>query len=87
MKVHELKTWREFYSDVLDGRKPFEVRKDDRNYTEGDTLLLREYDKDTQTYTGNECRFLVTYILRDSNFVKEGYCVMGIRPARKGVEA
>jgi hypothetical protein len=78
--LHRLKTWREFYPDVVYGIKPFEVRKDDRGYEAGDVLLLEEFDKDTQEYTGNESRYLVTYILRDPAFVKEGYCIMGIKP-------
>ena len=62
-KVHELKIWPEFFDDVADGRKPFELRKDDRHYKVGDVLLLREWEPNTATYSGRECRKRVTYKL------------------------
>ena len=34
----------------------------DRDYQVGDTLLLREYDPLSQSYTGRKCRVCVTYI-------------------------
>ena len=34
--VHNLKAWPEFFDAVADGRKTFEVRRNDRGYREGD---------------------------------------------------
>jgi hypothetical protein len=42
MTIHELKTDPEPFSELLASRKLFEMRKADRNYQVGDTLLLRE---------------------------------------------
>ena len=42
--VHELKTWPEFFTAMWEGRKPFEVRENDREYGVGNTLYLREFD-------------------------------------------
>lgn len=41
--VHRLKTWPEYFTQVWDGHKTFEIRIDDRGYKVGDVLLLQEY--------------------------------------------
>ncbi len=76
--IHELKTWPQYYNAVCDGSKNFEVRKDDRDYQVGDGLLLREWDPLSETYTGAKTNVIVTYTLRDPQFVKDGYVIMGV---------
>lgn len=44
MPTHQLKCWPEFFDAVASGQKTFEVRKNDRGYQAGDTLILRAYD-------------------------------------------
>ncbi len=41
---HELKIWPQFYHAVREGKKNFEVRKNDRAYQAGDSVSLREWD-------------------------------------------
>lgn len=53
-KTHYIKCEKEFYQDVEEGYKPFEVRKNDRDYRAGDDIVLREYDKDLGVLTGRE---------------------------------
>lgn len=43
-KVHYLKTWPEFYDAILKGEKPFEIRRNDRDFRVGDFLVLQEFD-------------------------------------------
>lgn len=76
---HKLKILSRYYEAILQGKKTFEVRKDDRPFQEGDTLLLQEtVTPNGCGYTGREMEVKVTYILRDSDYVKDGYCIMGI---------
>lgn len=77
--THALKTWPDFYHRIEDGSKPFEVRKLDRPFKEGDTVLLQEFDPGDNTYTGKECSFKITYLLEGPAFgIKKGYCVFGL---------
>lgn len=62
MKVHELKSWPEYFVAVADGSKTFEVRKNDRDFCVGDHLRLREWDPRTELYTGREVERRITYI-------------------------
>jgi len=77
---HELKTWPEYFNEVILNRKPFEVRKHDRNFSVGDWLYLREYDPVSDKYTGNNAVREVTYILLGGQFgIEVGYVVMGLK--------
>lgn len=77
---HKLKILSRYYEAILQGKKTFEVRKDDRPFNEGDTLVLQEIvTPNGLGYTGREMEVDVTYILRDSEYVKGGYCIMGIK--------
>lgn len=73
--VHELKILPEYFMPVILGEKAFEVRKDDRPFSVGDMLLLREYRNGE--YTGNAIKAEITYILR-GEYCKKGYCILGI---------
>lgn len=42
MKIHVLKTDPEHFSESMNGNKSCELRLDDRNYQNGDYLMLRE---------------------------------------------
>jgi len=76
--IHELKIWPEYYKAVRDGRKTFEIRKNDRNFKVGDHLTLKEYDPETANYTGEELTVSVSYIMDNQPFVPEGFVVMSI---------
>ena len=77
--IHKLKTWPSFFQVVLNGDKPFEVRKNDRNFKIGDRLDLLEYDPDDESYTGRHCHRWITYILDYNPFIDlHGYIIMGL---------
>jgi hypothetical protein len=44
---HQLKINRKSYNEIQDHRKYYEIRINDRNYKEGDWLILYDYDKIT----------------------------------------
>jgi hypothetical protein len=43
MRIHDLKCWPPFFHLIQERLKTAEVRLNDRDYREGDVLLLREY--------------------------------------------
>ena len=63
MKIHELKIWPEFFRANREGRKNFELRKNDRGFAIGDKLILKEWDPETKAYTGLWMERSVFYIL------------------------
>ena len=78
--VHELKTWPTFFHLVDNGVKKFEIRKNDRGFEAGHFLLLREWDPETNEYTGKTCRASIQYVLQGGQFgVEPGYVVMSIK--------
>jgi hypothetical protein len=82
VKTHDLKTWPRYFGAVMSGAKTFEARKDDRDFEVGDRLMLREWDAETAHYTGAALERYVTYILRGTEHVAPGYCILalGIHP-------
>ena len=73
---HNLKTLPKWYKDVVSGAKTFEVRRNDRNFQVGDTLILQEWSPESG-YTGNEAECTVFYIMNDPGYVKDGFVIMG----------
>lgn len=78
--IHELKTWPQYWVAVAAGSKPFELRRDDRAFEVGDTLVLREWNPVTHCYSGRSLRVPVTYVLRNAmQFgVCAGFAVLGL---------
>lgn len=61
MTEHVLKTWMTQFQDIVDCRKTFEVRKNDRDFKVGDTLLLCEWNPLIEMFTGRQCKVEVRY--------------------------
>ena len=89
MQTHELKTDPLVFDDVVEGRKPFEIRKDDRGFEWGDVLKLRK-TKHTGAemaagapleYVGPPLYVYVTYILRGPIYgLADGWVILAIKP-------
>lgn len=58
----EKKLWSEYFDQVASGKKKYELRLTDFEINEGDTLVLREWNKDKKEYTGREIEKRVTRV-------------------------
>jgi hypothetical protein len=61
-QTHRLKCDPDPFEAVRMGIKTYEVRKFDRDYKAGDTLVLAEYDRRTSKYSGRTLRCYVKQI-------------------------
>lgn len=59
-----LKIAPEYFQPLIEGRKPFEIRYNDRNYQVGDKVLLREYKEEDDSYTGRVCLVKIKEIFK-----------------------
>lgn len=77
--IHDLKCHPDPFSATRHGQKRFEFRRNDRNFKVGDLLRLREWDPQTEIYTGQVIERGVGYILHGPEFgIPSGYVCMSI---------
>lgn len=72
---HELKTWPAYFEATWRGDKTFEIRYEDRGFQKGDTVILREWDRnwpcecdkthgsECAKYSGREIEARIGYVL------------------------
>lgn len=89
MKLHELKILHEYLIDVTLGTKTFELRKNDRDYQEGDLIRFIDIGEDDTTtskclyepHIDENTLYRITYVLK--NVEKYGldkdYCILAIK--------
>lgn len=89
--IHELKTWPHYFAAVRAGTKTFEIRKNDRDFVVGDTLILQEFDPEDGAYTGQIETRAIRFLLSEEDFgVIHGFVAIGFgplpahEPAREG---
>lgn len=68
--THNLKTLPKFYQPIIEERKPFEIRKNDRDFQTGDNVILNEWDG--EKYTGRFCVGIILDIF-DISFLLPDY--------------
>ena len=74
----ELKIWPIPFRAVLNGDKRYEVRKADREFAIGATIVLREFLPDTEQYTGRSFTGKITYITKSGTWgLPSDICVFG----------
>ncbi|MEM0465586.1 MAG: DUF3850 domain-containing protein [Candidatus Pacearchaeota archaeon] len=56
MKEIKKKIWPEYFQQILNGKRNFELRLADFEIQEGDILVLEEYDPEINTYTGRKIK-------------------------------
>ncbi len=84
-KIHELKLKESFCDDVLNGRKNFEIRLNDRGFQAGDHVKFSRVTEMGSFYPGHEIEkqeYVITYVLSGWGLEKE-YVVFGIKPLEK----
>ncbi len=62
MAIIRKKAWPEYFEAVASGKKNYDLRLDDFEVNEGDTLVLEEWDPKTKEYTGRKIEKRVTYV-------------------------
>jgi hypothetical protein len=75
-KHHNLKILLRYFELVLSGDKSFEIREDDRDFSVGDTVSLKEFCDNSCRHTGREIKVEITYITaynQKSNYIVFSY--------------
>lgn len=85
MSTHFIKVVPEYFEALAEGKKGFEIRKDDRDYKEGDNLVLEEYNPEKREYTGRALTRRIIYVLRNAEQygLREGFCILQIEKLHK----
>lgn len=78
--VHVLKIYPEYFLDIESGRKTFEIRSNDRNYCQGDLLILTEFDYQKSSLTGRvlSCIVGTVYKFHEMSLVFDNVCAFSI---------
>lgn len=90
MNVHELKTWPDSFRRIQGGSKRWELRRNDRDFEQGDLLWLREWETQNIVvpeekpphYTGESVIVQVWKVYHDFDVpegLRNGFVIMDIR--------
>lgn len=76
MARHHLKTWPAPFQALWDGRKRFEIRKNDRDYAVGDRLVMQVWYPNEVQWGERIVSADVSYILDGGFGLQDGYVCM-----------
>lgn len=85
MATHQLKTWPTYWDAIDQGKKNFEVRRNDRAFQTGDVVELYRTDGDhigsLVQMSVEPLRFRIGWLLQGGQFgIEPGYCVFSLLP-------
>jgi hypothetical protein len=85
-KVHHLKSWPQYFKPIKEGQRTHELRRNDRDFHVGDTMILAEFDPNTKEYTGEVCEVEITSMTSmnqpcavSSEALDPAFCILSIR--------
>ncbi len=78
--THQLKTWPIYFVEIADGMtKPFEIRRNDRDFRVNDWLELHEWNPETGLYTGHSVRARIRLIMPEGKMgLEAGFVALGL---------
>lgn len=85
--LHIIKILKPYADAVVEGRKTFEVRLNDRGYNCGDFVQFRVFEDGLQwrNHPLTDMTFRITYV-HSGLGLQEGYVVFGIEKVEEGTE-
>ena len=76
---HEVKILEQYANRNHEGKKPWELRKNDRNYKVGDWIRFHIIDDETKEPTGFSYRRKITYLFEGGEYgLEKGFCIMTV---------
>lgn len=78
-KHHTIKCVQPYFDEVRSGNKVFEVRKNDRDYKEGDQVTLVLYNPELMQETDIKIHAEIGYVLTDFEGLKDGWCAFSLK--------
>jgi hypothetical protein len=85
---HVKKIWPEYFIAILEGRKTWELRSNEggpRLYSEGQKIMLREWDQETKKYTGRTIVAEIGYVLEGwRDVIDSDYNIFSLIKVKRG---
>ena len=85
-KVHHVKSWPQYFVRIKEGQRTHDLRRNDRDFQVGDTMVLAEFDPQAQNYTGQTCEVEITSMTSmsqpcavSSEALDPAFCILSIK--------